>query len=109
MLLTFAFAVIGWIIFRAETITQAWEILCSICSSSLWSAPYPMEFTYTIPMILCICVMIVVEWVNRSKSHPLELSHIQSHAAKYAIYFGLILLILLFTPATPSPFIYFQF
>ena len=109
MLLTFAFAVIGWIIFRAETITQAWEILCSICSSSLWSAPYPMEFTYTIPIILCICVMIVVEWVNRSKSHPLELSHIHSHAAKYAIYFGLILLILLFTSATPSPFIYFQF
>ena len=109
MLLTFAFAVIGWIIFRAETITQAWDILCGICNSSLFTVPYLINRTYYMPLFFCLGVMLLVEWMNRSKAHPLELSDIHSHIVKYAIYFGLILLIILFTPATPSPFIYFQF
>lgn len=109
MLLTFGVVVIGWILFRAETIGQAWEILCGICNRSLLTAPYLINRTYYMPLFLCLGVMLLIEWVNRSKAHSLELSGIHSHAVKYAIYFGLILLILLFTPATPSPFIYFQF
>lgn len=109
MLLTFGVVVIGWIIFRAETITQAWDILCGICNRSLLSVPYLVGQTYYLPLFFCLGVMLLVEWVNRSKAHSLELSNIRSHTIKYAIYFGLILLIILFTPATPSPFIYFQF
>ena len=109
MLLTFGVVVIGWILFRAETIGQAWEILCGICNRSLLTAPYLINRTYYMPLFLCLGVMLLIEWENRSKAHSLELSGIHSHAVKYAIYFGLILLILLFTPATPSPFIYFQF
>lgn len=109
MLLTFGVVVIGWILFRAETIGQAWEILCGICNRSLLTAPYLINRTYYMPLFLCLGVMLLIEWVNRSKAHSLELSGIHSRAVKYAIYFGLILLILLFTPATPSPFIYFQF
>lgn len=109
ILLTFMLVVAGWIIFRSETIGQAWEILCGICDRSLLSVPYLVGQTYYIPLFFCLGVMLMVEWVNRSKAHSLELSNIHSHVAKYAIYFGLILLIILFTPATPSPFIYFQF
>lgn len=110
MLLTFGVVVIGWILFRAETIGQAWEmILCGICNRSLLTAPYLINRTYYMPLFLCLGVMLLIEWVNRSKAHSLELSNIHSHTIKYAIYFGLILLIILFTPATPSPFIYFQF
>ncbi len=109
MLVTFGLAVLGWILFRAETITQAWDILCGICNRSLLSVPYLVGKTYYIPLFISLGVMLLIEWVNRSKSHPLELSNVHSHVAKYAIYFAIILLIILFTPATPSPFIYFQF
>ena len=109
MLITFGLAVLGWILFRAETIAQAWDMLCGICNSSLLSVPYLINRTYYMPLFLCLGVMLLIEWINRDKSHALDLSDIQNHAAKYVIYFGLILLIILFTPATPSPFIYFQF
>ena len=109
MLVTFGLAVFGWILFRAETITQAWDILCGICNRSLFTVPYLINRTYYMPLFFCLGVMLLIEWVNRSKSHSLDLSDIHNHAVKYTIYFGLILLIILFTPATPSPFIYFQF
>ena len=109
IMLTFILVAIGWILFRAETIGQAWEILCGICNRSLLSIPYLVGRTYYVPLFFCLGLMLLVEWMNRKKEHSLELSNIHSHAAKYAIYFGIILLIILFTPATPSPFIYFQF
>ncbi|MDR2414915.1 MAG: MBOAT family protein, partial [Odoribacteraceae bacterium] len=39
MLITFAFVVIGWIIFRAEDMPQAIDYISRICSSSLLSIP----------------------------------------------------------------------
>ena len=107
--LTFVVVMVGWLIFRAETIGQAWNILCGICNISLFSIPYLVCRAYYMPLFLCLAVMLLVEWINRYKSHPLELSSIHGNVVKCAIYYGLILLILLFTPATPSQFIYFQF
>ena len=109
ILITFGFVVLGWIIFRAETITQAWNILCSICSRSLLSIPWLHNRYFYIPLFLCLFLQIIVEWLNREKAHSLELSFINNHVMKYLIYFVLITLIMLFTPPTASPFIYFQF
>ena len=40
MLLTFVLVTIGWIIFRAPSLSEAWDVVCHICSGTLWSAPY---------------------------------------------------------------------
>ena len=40
MLLTFFLAVIGWIIFRAESIGQAWEYVCGMLQSDTFMACY---------------------------------------------------------------------
>ena len=37
MLLTFFLAVLGWIIFRAESIGMAWEYVCGMCDVSLFA------------------------------------------------------------------------
>ena len=109
MLLTFVLVVLGWIIFRAETITQAWEYICGICNVSLFSIPFLHNRYFYIPLFTCLLLMLSTEWINRNSSHPFDLSQVNSHIIKYAIYFVIITLIIFFTPATPSPFIYFQF
>lgn len=109
MLLTFALVVLGWIIFRAETITQAWDIIKSIFSKSLFTIPWLRNRYFYIPLFTCLVLQILTEWINRQKSHPFDLSSINNHTVKYLIYFVIISLIIFFTPPTPSPFIYFQF
>ena len=109
MLLTFGLVVIGWIIFRAETIGQAWTIITRICSMSIFSTPYLINRYFYVPLFTCLIVMLIVEWGGRNKSHALDFAMLHSHSIKYAIYIAIILLIIFFTPPTPSPFIYFQF
>ena len=109
ILLTFMLAVFGWIIFRAETITQAWDIIESIFSKSLFTIPWLRNRHFYNPLFACLALQILTEWINRQKSHPLDLSLINNNAIKLVIYFVLITIIIFFTPPTPSPFIYFQF
>ena len=109
MLLTFFLAVFGWIIFRAENIRQAWDFICGICDKSLCSIPLLINRYFYIPLLACLLLMIIIEWTNRNKSHSLDLSSVNAKIIKYLIYFALITLIILFTPPTPSSFIYFQF
>ena len=103
MLLTFILAVFGWIIFRAESISQAGEIFASILSSSLFTMP-------SLPMktMLFIAILIVVEWIQRSKQHAFVLDGVKSHFLKYACYLAVLAMIFCFGVYNES-FIYFQF
>lgn len=70
MLLTFAFAVIGWIIFRAETIGQAWDYMCNICDISIVAKPvWNGKWNFLVACI-AIVVMIVTEWRERKLDYP---------------------------------------
>ena len=107
MLLTFALAVFGWIIFRAENITQLGEIIVGIFDKSLFTIPYTVSPTYFVPIPLLIGIMLLFEWKNRSMSHGLyNITWNTWH--KWICYVLLIGMILLFTTQTES-FIYFQF
>ena len=105
MLLTFGLVVIGWIIFRAETIGQAWEIMKGICNASLFSMP--MIVVGLKRTLLFIIVLIVIEWIDRSKEHAFALTRLPVWARVIAIY-ALILIMLEFMGHSQS-FIYFQF
>ena len=108
MLLTFFLAVFGWIIFRAESIGQAWDYICGIFNKSLFSAPWLINReTYGV-IGISLLVMLIVEWVNRSKQHGFELSARWPTALRYALYVVLAVVIIRFS-GTPSAFIYFAF
>lgn len=109
MLCTFSLVVLGWIIFRAPSIAETWEYFYGIFNSSLLLIPDLHNRYFYIPIFSCLLLMLLTEWINRNRSHAFDLSQIKSHWLKYTIYFIIITLILFFTPATPSPFIYFQF
>ena len=104
MLLTFFLVVIGWVFFRAETITDAFAYLGGIFSSSLLSVPDTMGQKAN---LLCIAFMLVIEFIKRSSTHTFEL-HPKSKLIKWIIYIGIILMICIFGGHSEN-FIYFQF
>ena len=108
MFLTFMLVVIGWIIFRADTIGMAWNYMMRIPSQELFSVPLLMTRSFYIPTFLSIVAMSTVEWTQRDREHPFDLSMVSSHLVKYGIYLFLCLSIFLWGGHAES-FIYFQF
>ncbi len=109
MLLTFFWAVIGWIIFRVESIGMAWEYMKGLIQFGTVRASYRF---FTLPEIwptnVFIIIMILVEWLQRGKEHGLELSKIKYVWVRTLIYYCFALVLILGSGKS-STFIYFQF
>lgn len=108
MLLTFFLTVIGWIIFRAETIGKAWDYCSRLADKSLFSIPWLMNRDIYLVIFVSVVVMILVEWINRNSQHGLVLSRRVPLWGRYSIYVILAIVIIRFS-GTPSAFIYFAF
>lgn len=106
MTVTFFLVVIGWIIFRAENIVQAWNYILRIFT----------DFSFTIPaankrIVPFILVLILMEWIQRDKQHALQFTDngvLSYPVVRYGFYVALAVLILLLA-APQATFIYFQF
>lgn len=110
MFLTFVLVVLGWVIFRSETIGDALQYFSTMFDSSFFDFRKDITVQYR-PMLkvfLFIIFMIVVEWHNRDKAHGLDLSSSKSTFARIVMYYILIFFIIMFG-AEPAQFIYFQF
>lgn len=108
ILLTFFLAVIGWILFRAASITQAWEFLKGMAQWDTFRAIY-LFFTQkeVWPTTMACVFMLVIEWFQRKKQHGLEMN-IQQWYIRYPIYIALSLAVIYFYGDAVT-FIYFQF
>jgi len=106
MLLTFFLVVIGWIIFRAESIGQAWEYVCGIFNRNLFTLP--ILYVGTKKRLLFVFIMLTMEWFARKKEHGLEISNIRYGWLRFVFYYVLIVLILN-NFGQEQTFIYFQF
>ena len=110
MLLTFALAVFGWIIFRATGMKTLLAWISGICDTSLFSVPYLMNRQYYIPLAISILVLILVEWINRTKKHGLQISN-YSKILQIVIFYGFVMSIIIsmYKNELAATFIYFQF
>lgn len=108
MVLTFCLAVVGWIIFRAESIMQAWQYMCGLFNRSLFTIPWLDNRHYYVPVVMGIVVLLMVEWLQRKKDHAFDLSDIKSHVLKFSIYFVMVAVLFWFGGHAEN-FIYFQF
>ena len=109
MLLTFMLVVVGWIIFRAENIDDAWHYLSGLYGRDVLLAPYQF-FVYPKNLVCYfVLVMLVVEWLQRNAEHGLEISRIKFEWVRWLIYLLLIAAMLTFKSFENSQFIYFQF
>ena len=103
ILLTFTLATIGWILFRADSITSATEFICRIFTR--WQNPFTVSL---LPTMAYLVILLVIEWIQRNKEHALDLNGIHSHFVKYVIYYTLIITMFLAYHGSET-FIYFQF
>lgn len=105
VLTTCFFVLIGWIIFRADNISEAADYLSRLFSSSLLDISFPHGKR---ALIYCL-FLFAIEWIQREKEHGLQINkEIKSPVVRWSIYYILIFIIV-FLQGTPADFIYFQF
>ena len=101
MLLTFILVTVGLVLFRADSISQAWHYLALLPQGGA---------AYTEGLAACtvyVLLMLVMEWIHRAGNHGLDL-HIRSTALRILLYYSLIV-IMFFAYTNSEAFIYFQF
>ena len=112
MLFTFVLVVIGWIIFRSETISQAWEYIIRIFNTSLFYNPHLINRLYYVPLSVFLLFLIIIEWIDRNNEHGLVLRTIKFKVLRSIIYIFLFISIEFYfvkTIGQTNTFIYFQF
>ena len=113
MALTFFLAVIGWIIFRAESMTQAVDYLSRMFTTMFDS--FSFELSYGRKFLLYGIVLLLVEWLQRDKQHALQLPErgvLKYKGLRYTIYIVIMCLSYIYYLAhieDDNKFIYFQF
>ena len=106
MLTTFCFVVIGWIIFRAENIGQAWGYISRMFCE--FDGTFPKHGNT--PLIYC-GIVLLVEWMQRKKEHAFQIPHRSLFAYRPVrwIFFFAVFVCTYFIMGNQSTFIYFQF
>ena len=107
MLGTFMLVTLGRILFRARNLGEAGGFISHLCSWSIFDIS-----GVTGASVLALCAaLILVEWVQRDKAHPLMFSNqgiFKRRGLRWAVYYALVLLVI-FAQAPTQDFIYFQF
>ena len=109
MVFTFVLVLIGWIIFRAEHVTQLADIVDKLFSLTGFLNLYGSGLRADV--FIFIAFMLVVEWFQRSKEHALQFPNIRLfryRAVHFATYYLLIALMWV-AYSSSQEFIYFQF
>ncbi|MFC3160357.1 D-alanyl-lipoteichoic acid acyltransferase DltB, MBOAT superfamily [Chryseobacterium arachidis] len=104
ILVTFSLTCFAWIFFRASSVSQAVSYITKIFSKTILSIP--PHFPYKVMAL--ISVMIIVEWINRSRFHGLEIKRFNPWLRR-GLYLVIIYIILRYANFGNNEFIYFQF
>ena len=89
MSITFFFSTIAWIFFRAKDLNESLIYIKGIFSSSLLSKPQ----TSLIPLFL-IGFLMAAEWLQREKTHALQIDAIKYRWMRWTAYLSLCFIIL---------------
>ncbi|MBR1769569.1 MAG: MBOAT family protein [Bacteroidales bacterium] len=109
ILITFCLVALGWIIFRAENIQDAFLYIKEMFSSEL--RPSDLISMKHLKLIALILFMLIAEWFNRESRHALQIKEkylFKYRACRWILYYAVIIIIL-FMQNSQQAFIYFQF
>lgn len=108
MALTFGLVVIGWVFFRADTITEAFDYLTHMADPSLFSWPLVFKIKeLMLPIFVAVAVLIGFEWTNRTAQYGFQVARFPM-IIRWLLYLVLCFYMLRFQGES-SDFIYFQF
>lgn len=107
IILTFFLSVIGWIIFRAESLTQAVDFIKRLLTPSLFDIKVVDGKS---ELMLCV-VLLVVEWLQRDKQHALQFDGVKLMKWRIVrlLTYYVILIAIASLAGESETFIYFQF
>ena len=101
MLLTLVLVMIGWVLFRAPSIADAWGYICGMGTASLFTLPMITDPMVWVSIVM-IVLMMAIEWRGREQDTA-PLPH------NRWVYYAIVLLIYWFATDKTTEFIYFQF
>ena len=107
MFITFIFVIVGWIVFRSESLSQAYSFILRMISTMFDDYHIVFERRYILYGFALLCV----EWLQRDKQHVLQFTDnrlFKYKAVRWSLYVILIVTILGAMGQSQS-FIYFQF
>ncbi|MEO8169034.1 MAG: MBOAT family O-acyltransferase [bacterium] len=110
ILLVFHMVLVGWIFFRAKTISEAWYILTHLFDFNGVTNVFSLglDKREMVVALLAILVMESVHYVQR-KSHVRHVLAGKPALLRWSLYIAIVLVILVFGEFTSQDFIYFQF
>jgi D-alanyl-lipoteichoic acid acyltransferase DltB (MBOAT superfamily) len=110
MLLTFGLVVVGWVLFRAESIEQAFDYIKNML---LWQSPFSFSVKYLTDIaaiVLLILFFICIEWIGRRQEYAIAgIGKNRNRLVRWTSYSFLLFLIGMYAFAGSQQFIYFQF
>lgn len=108
MIGTFILVAIGWIIFRAENIVDAFQYIVRCFSFGSGTNVLSGQNTIVAYTLLMIALMMLFDWTQRRRSFGLEIAAGRPLVIRWTIYLVICFFILIFI-GQPVQFIYFQF
>lgn len=112
-LLTLAFVLVGWVLFRAQTMSQAYAILSLLFQSVPSQAVVSMLAQSTLPYAIGVYIIYAILFANTSVYKPAPVVALRNALdvlpARVAIWACVFICAIGFSPSHAEPFIYFQF
>ena len=108
VVLTFLLVVVGWVIFRAETIAQAWDFVSRMFLTAFDDFHFRLG---SINTFFAVLLLIIVEYLQRNRVHVLQFPDnrvFRCSPVRYVLY-ACIGFLLFFYAGEVQTFIYFQF
>lgn len=109
VLRTFILVMLTFVVFRAATISEAFQYYKILFSQSLFSMPIVFSKLNISKALIFFILMMITEWLQREQTHGLALAHLKYPAVRSSIYVVLIFLIIWLGAANTNQFIYFNF
>ena len=116
ILVTFCLTCLAWVLFRANSLSDAMQIYGAIFRIPLSGihgslAAFGVSFPTLVLMLLCVLALLAADWFIHNRKLPQKLNN--TLVLRYAVYFILIAVMLLFGSYgdgyDPQDFVYFQF
>lgn len=104
---TFIAVVFGWIIFRAPTITDAWNFTKRMLCSGTW-LEMPLDLNCPRIIVPALAFLILAEWLSRRNEFALVHVPAKNQILRWAFY-GAFMFFILQYDGGATQFIYFQF
>lgn len=110
VLKTFTIVMLTFVVFRSDTVTQAYHYYVDLFSLSLFKVPdIPSGRINAITTLIFICVMFIIEWLGREQPYAIARPFTgRPKIYRWGLYYLILYAIFLFA-GSRQQFIYFQF